>query len=258
MVIAGDTLPSRELYRPDDPTTGALYDTANSNRSLESLNGNLNRENVDFNEGGASGEAITIQPWMVQIGTFARGAYWGTDRWEYYYASQASRSTYTPSGVGAERISSIRIPIAGLSQQVFIPYKCTIIYGYQALFRHDATLWDHDDTPKAEYWDVHVRINDSFSGSQPTHAHRVMLPPGRDSDEAATHADIEDFGETDTYVGQMDEQRWRYVEKSGMHAHTGPGFFKFEVQIGAQVFAPDTLKAKTLIPTCAAWILAIR
>ena len=240
MSLEEDAVSPNEIYSSPNGD-GSLYDPAQPNSSLEALNGGLDLGNLK--------QDVSIEPWMVQIGTFARGAYWGTDRWEFMYASQMDTAWTTDEGDQISH-SRTRITSASLSQSVFIPFSAQVVlYGYQAFFRAESTRWDSDGTPLNEWWDGHVAVNNSVIDT-----HRVLLAHGR-CEPGAPDATLA----TTAAVTLQTEEKFRWVEKSGMYTgHDGPGYFKFQVDIGAKVKSPDQNKAECIIPTAAAWILALR
>ena len=250
MLLSGTTVDPQDIYKAS--VDGGIYDPQNSPRSLEALNGLLNNQNLKGESGDPN--ALKIEPWMTQIGTFARGGYWGTDRWEFAYASQLAQKRVTEASNG-DKYNTVRIPIANLCQEVFIPWKPSIVlFGYQAWLRQDATVWDSNDSgsnPDFEYWDLHLKIDGIRQD-----AHRVFLPPGRDTRSDPTDNDIAE-GKTND-AGLHSENSWRWVEKSGMTTIQGPGYLKLEVEIGAHILTPDPYKCKCTIPSCAAWLLALR
>lgn len=257
MALQGETVSSEDIYTSNG-TDGGLFDPRQETKSLEALNGLLDPENLHSGGGIGNDDPLLIQPWMCQIGTFARGAYWGTDRWEYHFASQTAFKRYTtetPGNVTDDCYSGIRIPIAQLSQEVFLPWKPSfVLYGYQAWMRQDATNWDTGGAPKYEWWDAHVYVNGDRRDFL-----RVHLPNNRGSTATALHVDGTIGGAQDP--GSGDEERYRWIEKSGMLSETtavGPGHMTFRVELGATVYAPDAQKAGCVIPTCAAWLLALR
>ena len=253
MNISNTVVEPIDLYKPSSQNHGALYDQSAPSRTLECLNGALTDENLS---GG-----FKIEPWMTQIGTFARGAYWGSDRWEFIHARQMDHDVTTES-VSDDVLSNDRIVLAGLSRTLFIPWKPSfIMYGFQGYFRQEARVWgladtgsdDHNGSDvKYESWDLQVKINGTTNDAM-----RSILPPGGGTREAPIAANLE-MGDSKC-PGNVFEEQWRWIEKSSMTTSvTTAGFFDFEVSIGPNIEAPDAMKAKVVITNCAAWVLALR
>tara|TARA_R100000458_G_C8278105_1_gene253937 strand:- start:2198 stop:2902 length:705 start_codon:yes stop_codon:yes gene_type:complete len=234
MNIVGDTLEPSDLYQSDG-SSGALYHPQNPTKTMECLNGNLDKQNLFAD--------TKIEPWMCQIGTFARGMFWGSERWEYHHASQQSFSGLTSKN---DKVNKISHPIASLCQTVFIPYDCLLLYGYQAWFNQEGTVWQAatDSNHLTEFWDVRVKVNGSYVYSQ-----RVMLPPNRSTNENHNTGSLP--------ADNRSAARHKYVAKSGM-VSVSKGFFTFEVLIGSQARGTDQYNARCAIPSSSAWILALR
>ena len=256
MNLESNTLDADEIYS-GVPFGGGLYKPTNvitAQNTLEVLNGSLSEGNLNT--------TFKIEPWMCQIGTFARGAYWGSDRWEFVYAKQLSKE------------ANNTVTLNTLSRTLFIPWQPSIImYGYQGWFRQEATVWDADGgSPRDEEWELAVYLK---SGASRIAALKAVLPPGRGSGLGAGTSGTEP-PEWTTTIGDYDpgahqEDRFRWVSKSGMVATSanslstagdplfvGPGHFSFEVRVSANIYAPNDHDAKLTIPTCSAWVLALR
>jgi len=182
----------------------------------------------------------TIPTWAIQYGSFAAGAYFGFDRWEFTYARQTSGPN--------EAFYALH---AGYTTRWFIPFDARIIfYGYQGFFRQDATVWSSGAGIK-EDWQLKFQFDGSLQNDS-----RVSLPHGRDSTAAPSGAD----------PGTPDENRWRYAAVTGVLMNATSldtptktkGYRSLKVRVGGTVSAPDQTKAKLLTPSGGIWLLAIR
>jgi hypothetical protein len=199
--------------------------------SLEVLNGGL--EQTNYNGGN-----VSIEPWMVQNGTFAQGFYHGFDRWEHTYGYQISTD------------DDSRIVHSALSTKVFIPWEANVVmYGFQAWFEHDA---DYDET-RPEIWTYRLKIKSTqtaqdtvLENADHQTALQGKLPWGR-SDKTAAHPT----------AGFMPEKQWRYVHKQGMLTSVKKGFFTFELDISATLDESNG-DSKIKTPTGGVWVLALR
>ena len=43
-----------------------------------------------------------------------------------------------------------------------------------------------------------------------------------------------------------------------MIKNVNKGYFPFEISVGCQIYSTDQLTAKTLTPSCGAWVIAFR
>ena len=268
MDIPGPIVDAEDFYRVGQG--GGLYDPMGTqNKSLESLNGLLDKGNFK--------SAFKVEPWMAQVGTFARGAYWGSDRWEFTYTSQMSRDVATSHN---DVVGVNRIILTQLSRTLFIPWKPSIIlWGFQGWFRQDATKWDTIQTEgnistTIESWDLQVKINNAELTS-----HRVLLPYGRGTTarpQMSTNFWGSSGPQTTTDPGEQYEDRYRFVEKSGQSGLSEAGFFSLEVSLGSNHFEQFKGSATIDVPgatastywnlqdpkvstaNCAAWVLALR
>lgn len=235
----GNILRREDLYSDrNGGSNGALYDPSQP-LTMEQMRGNLQSTNY-------IGGDDSIEPWMVQSGALVRGSYWGTDRWCFQYAKQTSIA------VDAAGAADLRIVHAQLTKRVFLPWDAgTVLYGYQAWFRQDATRWeDEDDSPTyaPEWWDVRVRIGGSVKQSS-----YARLPYGRQSNGPP--------GSTlsvHTEPGVQKEDRWRWVNKDGGLKNVSKGYFTVQITIGCYIHQPDQKTAKLLTPSCGAYVMAFR
>jgi len=241
-----DLLPDGNILRREDlysdrngGANGALYDPSQP-RTMEQMRGNLDKP-TNYTGGDDS-----IEPWMVQTGSLVRGSYWGTDRWCFQYAKQTSKA------LEASGDASLRIVHSQLTKKVFLPWDAgTVLYGYQAWFRQDATRWEEDDdtpTYAPEFWDVRVRIGGSVK-----QASYARLPYGRQTD-AIPSATLNAANDP----GMHQEDRWRWVSKDGGLKDVSKGYFTVQITIGCLIHQPDQKTAKLLTPSCGAWVMAFR
>jgi len=188
-----------------------------------------------------AGGAQSIFPWALQTGTFAAGFYEGFERWEFTYAKQD----------GATSATNWSTFHAGMTKRIFIPFDpIVILYGYQALVRHDATNWND---ASIEFWQLRFQMD----GTILTDA-QCSLPHGRwDSNAPGASQDDGD---------SHDESRWRYVTCTGaiMPATDSStplknkGYRSLKTRITGNIYAPDRRTAKVLTPSGGLWLVAIR
>ena len=151
-IIPNMTLPSNEINATEIYNNG-LHAPANPPQSVEVLNGGLEQDNYD----GANG---SIKPYMMDLGTFARGYSFSFSRREFMYARQLD-----------ENISDHVLISSSLAAQVFIPFEARVIhYGFQCWFNHDASKYKQIEPPatKREFWSYRLRV---FPSSVPNVAH---------------------------------------------------------------------------------------
>lgn len=245
MQLADGEVDINEVYRSQDGD-GGLYEPDTPANTLECLNGALDASNVE--------STFKIQPWMCQVGTFARGAYWGSDRWEFIQATQLDLDVTTAS---SDTTGNDRIILTTMSRRLFIPWPCrTIIWGFQGWFCQEATVWDTDGTPVEEQWDIMVRCSSAATALSERHGARTILPAGRGCDVVSTSGLTIPGGSIDP--GEHREDRFRWVEKHGHSVLSSAGYFHFEVSVGNNIQANNYQDARLKIPSCAAWVLALR
>tara|TARA_Y100000593_G_scaffold26744_2_gene53252 strand:+ start:23638 stop:24321 length:684 start_codon:yes stop_codon:yes gene_type:complete len=225
------SIPTLSLTNPnlnlEDIYKGVYAPDAGLASSLEALNGGLDDSNY-----GSGKESI--EPWMVQNGTFAQGFYHGFDRWEHMYGYQASSK------------DSHRIVHAGLSTKVFLPWDANVVmYGFQAWFEHDADY----DSPIFETW--HWRLKIKSTG--------VLGNVSENADEQTVLQGKLPWGRSSVHpvTSFMPEEQWRYVHKQGMLTSVNKGFFTFELDISANL-KEDNGDSKIKTPTGGVWVLALR
>jgi len=228
------------LLKAEDAYSSGVYNPS-VNTTLEALNGGLSKSNI-------KGTPQAIEPWAMQLGSFAQGYYYGFDRMEFIYGYQCCYDDETIAGLpeqGAQRIQH-----AALSTKVFIPFKpSAVLYGFQAWFQHDATSHSGVGLPWSsarsnERWDWRLKLQ-SMTGiyEDASNALYGWLPWGR-TDSAAF----------------MPESQWRYVHKSGMiteHSTLTKGYFTIEFSMaGVLLKTQGDAKCKTVAG--GVWILALR
>lgn len=235
-VIPAMALSGLQVNAPNIYSEG-LYAPANPPTSLEVLHGGLEEANY-------AGGAGSIPAFACATGAFVVGYYVGFDRWEFTYAKQMSNDP------------DQRVVHAGLTSQVFLPWDASMVwFGFQALFRQDATVWDRDKiddalnptTLKREFWDWRF----SFNGS-PVSGLAGRLPPGRWTDDSP------DTSPVVMDPGWHNENRWRYVARTASELNVGKGYRSLSLNLWAGVFGPDNKSAKVITPSGGVWIFAVR
>jgi len=227
------TLPSMSLsgtISPEEIYDGGLFDPKLSPQTLEMLNGGL-----DINNFGAPDHSIGPRMW--QLGSFAMG---------YSSAFEATESLFARQVSSADNATSEKVIHASLTHRLFIPFapKC-LIFGYQAWFQQDATIWNVEDGPQdIERWVVRLYID----GVEQKHA-EVQLPATRWSDKPADWVDgdltgiTHDDGST-VIDGKSYEARWRYASKSVTALSVSKGHHEFKVTMEAEISGPDVKREK--------------
>jgi hypothetical protein len=234
-VLASSTVDPEEIYR--DAGDNGLWAPKNPPESAEMLHGGLDEDQMN----GVFGQ---IQAWACQHGAFARGFYQGFDRREFQYARQLDGDGAT-FGDGFQGTEDQRIKHAALCLRFFVPWPALVIFGYQAFFRQDATIWENDEQfPNREYWEARLRFSQAVK-----QALYVRLPPNRAS--TGTPA-------VGPYSGEGTERVWKWVHKQGRQLVTDPGYYQIEVTMWARIFEPDEERCKLIAPTGGVWALALR
>lgn len=220
------TLPSMSLsgtISPEEIYDGGLFDPKLSPQSLEMLNGGL-----DINNFGSPDQSI--QPRMWQLGSFAMG---------YSSSFEATETLFARQVGSADNETSEKVIHASLSHRLFIPFapRC-LIFGYQAWFQQDATIWHYLTTQDIERWVVRLYID----GAEKRCA-QVTLPATRWSDLGPTEASGIKHG-SDFIDGKSYESRWRYASKSVTALSVGKGYHEFKVTLEAEISSTDVKRAK--------------
>ncbi len=231
MTLSGTSVHAGRIY------SEGLFNPVNPPTSLEILHGGLASDNY---AGGTS----SIPAYACAPGSFVRGFYHGFERWEFTYASQLGNDPES------------RVVHSGLTTRLFLPWDASfVLFGFQALFRQDATVWDTDGlddaglaTPdKREFWDWRVMFNGS-----PVSGLAGRLPPGRWSDDSP-----------DTVPFTMDpgyhsENRWRSVARTAMILDVPKGHRSVSLSLWAGIIGPDQKQSKVVTPSGGLWIFAAR
>ena len=183
------------------------------------------------------------------------------------YAEQTS-NTVADVQTGISR-STTRIVHSQLTVNIFLPWDTnTVMYGYQAMFNHDATAFvaanGGGTISDQEFWDIELQIGRkldastlSTATSNPAYALYHKLPHNRYADE--------DNGTTidgsDTYSPIAYEGAFKFVSKTGMltgNDAPSKGFMEVRLTVGANIFNNDPRKAKLKTLSGGIWILALR
>jgi len=246
LVLAQADVDIEEVY--DGPgNVGGLYRPDAVPDNPEMLNGGLD----SLNYGGGTN---SIPAWALQMGSFARGWYFGTDRFEFDYSRQfdgdhvpaGGDSPYGSATSPAEQQSQ-RIVSAMLSTRVFVPWDALVCYGYQAFLQQDATHWEHTtgaaNPHSFEFWNVRVRAVNGVEQQL-----LQDLPHTRTS---------EDIPAGPVLPPESSEWRWKWGQKFKL-MEFAKGFFQLEVSIWARIFAPDIATAKLKIPCGGVYVMALR
>lgn len=257
MTLQETVLKLDEVYKSSPASGGGLFDPGDAG-TLEILNGALDRKN--FKDG------FKVEPWMCQIGTFAAGAYWGSDKLEFVTSSQIGTNYETLNGDDVTKEGS-RFILPTLSRRLFIPWPTSrIIYGYQGFFRQEAMVYNSDGAHDgSEKWDIRVKVNGTMVDSL-----RTILPAGCGTVQDGNNSGAAKGGAQG--CAEHQEDRFRYVEKTGVTRMddggtnvAAPGYLTLEVSMGwsrhssaSYYHEADTYKTKVTIPSCAAWVLALR
>ena len=141
-IIPNMTLPSNEIDATEIYNNGLLA-PANPPQSAEILNGAL--EQVNYNGANSS-----IKPYMLDLGTFARGYSASFSRREFVYARQLDENP------------THSVVTCGVSTQVFLPFTARLLhFGFQCWFNHDASRYIvTGDNPSVgeEFWTYSLRV----------------------------------------------------------------------------------------------------
>jgi hypothetical protein len=242
MTLPSDTIDATEIYN------NGLFAPANPPQSAEALNGALEQDNYSGGNG-------SIQPYMLDLGTFARGYSSSFSRREFVYARQLDDN------------QTRSIVSCGLAFQVFLPFTARVInFGFQCWFNHDASRYkvtgeDAANRDDREFWTYALRVfprrvqRAEYEQSRKSMTGR--LPYGRQQNNGT-------FLESD---GVHEEARWYYVHKTSMI--NGPftrGYYDLELVINVQLKKPSTdpfVRTDEFISKCKLmsgniWMLALR
>ncbi len=156
MILSSQSVDASEIYQ------NGLYAPANPPQSVEVLNGGLEQSNYTGGNG-------TIKPYMMDLGTFARGYSVNFGLRDIVYARQLDQNT-----------EDHYIISSSLSTTVFLPFKARVIqFGFQCWFNHDASRYvDEDDNILTEYWGYRLRVFPS-SATNPAYTEATSSTEGR-------------------------------------------------------------------------------
>ncbi len=230
-ISSGSVVSSEDIY------SGGLFEPKATPTTLEILNGGLDEANYGAGIG-------TIEPYMCQYGSFAIGYYSGFTKDHKVFANTVSRNIGTN-----EKQHHIHTE---LSATIYLPWAPSVLlYGYQAFFQHDATIWDVNGTPVEEDWAIQLGRAPAGSDQTLKKESKMLLPWGRASNIAATAAGGS--------AVEHDEQRWRYVNKHQTETSVVKGYHSFEVQVLAKGIAfPDKNRSKVKTVIGSFYALALR
>lgn len=243
--IPNMTLPSNEIDATEIYDNG-LYAPANPPQSAEVLNGALEQANYN----GANG---SIKPYMLDLGTFARGYSASFSRREFVYARQLDEN------------ETHAVVTCGVATQVFLPFTARLLhFGFQCWFNHDASRYivtgEGARTDK-EHWTYALRVfprrvqRAEYETSRKSMTGK--LPYGREYEDATVR-------END---GVHEEARWYYVHKTSMiDGPFTPGYYDLELVLHATLHQPsdtaatmiDEYIAKCKLMSGTIWVLALR
>ena len=238
------------IVSPKEIYNEGLFDPAVSPQTLEMLNGGLDSDNF-----GSPDQSITPRMW--QIGTFAMGYSSGFESTETLFARQIN---------SADNATSAKVTHASLSHRLFIPFAPScLIFGYQAWFQQDATLWNYNEGDSAdssgfdiERWVAKLHIDDVEKREA-----SATLPLTRWSDLGpdwvdGTKTGITHDGGSNAIEGYSYESRWRYVSKSVTELSVSKGFHEFKVTLEGEISSPDVKRQKCKSVVGSFFALAIR
>jgi hypothetical protein len=236
MTLASNAIDATEIYQ------NGLYAPANPPTSAEVLNGGLEQANYD----GAAG---SIKPYMMDMGTFARGYSASFSRREFVYAKQLD-----------ENFEEFTISACAISTRLFLPFEARVIqYGWQCWFNHDASSYYTGGSSFIghEFWQYKLDLWSKSTSAVLTASQSLTgrLPYGR-----------EKVGGTwNENNGVMEEARWYYVSKTGMlSGNFTKGYYDLSLQLSARLFTPSSSSivdgsiAKNKLMSGTIWVLALR
>lgn len=238
--VDSDVIYSESVYNPN-PAGAAVPPL-----TFELLNGGLTRHNYTDSD-------HQIEAQKVQIGTFAQGYYHGFNRNDFMVAEQClGKTTIT----GNDTVATERKIHSSLSCSLYIPFKPTLIlFGFQAMFCHDAPRWVTGVTGLNnvdDFWDVMLQ-----AGNNPNqNAHSVLYYQKLPNTMYITSVD----GQSSKKDPLSDEDSWRYVSRQGQldGGAVTAGYFSARVTVGALSRNDDIKKSKLQTPSGAIWVLALR
>jgi len=253
--VDAETIYKESLYAPASNITNV------SQLTFEILNGGMTIANY-------SGGANKLKAHQIAMGSMAQGYYFGFNRTDFMYGEQFNDSTSTTSSVTH---ATERLVQAGLSFNVFLPWDTKVVmYGYQAMFVHDATEWNvaasgsDPEITGSEFYDMSLLCGTNLSTStlsttstNPSLFLYHKMPHNRyATDVGGTVTDG-----SDTYSAPALETSFRFVSKTGMiEGASAPskGHLQVKVCVGAQIKQNDPRKSKIKTPSGSIWLVALR
>lgn len=243
--IPNMSLPSFSIDASEIYNNG-LFAPANPPQSVEVLNGGLEQANYD----GANG---SIKPYMLDLGTFARGYSANFSRREFHYAKNLDNNYEEHTVISAS-----------VATRLFIPFKARVLqYGFQCWFNHDASSYTAGETNDYEFWRYKFEVLSTSSSGATEDASKALtgrLPYGRQKTNTSPY-DWKDYP-----GGEHEEYRWYYVSKTGMLSGLfNPGYRDFKLNLSANIINPpnisdgnDPFNAKCKLMSGTIWVLALR
>ena len=214
-----------------------------------------------------AGAANKLKAHQIAMGSMAQGYYFGFNRTDFMYGEQFNDSTETTSGVTH---APERLVHAALSFNVFLPWDTKVVmYGYQAMFAHDATEWNVASAGSdpaitgSEFYDMQLQCGTNqspnslgISSTNPSLFLYHKMPHNRyATDVGGTVTD------SIVYSAPALETSFRFVSKTGMiegASAPGKGHLQVRVCVGAQIKENDPRKSKIKTPSGSIWLVALR
>lgn len=251
-LVDAEAVYRESLYAPVSNVTNV------SELTFEILNGGMTIANY-------AGAANKLKAHQVEMGAMARGYYYGFTRTDFMYGEQFSDGT---SLSGEHAHSRERLVHAALSFGVFLPWDTKVVmYGYQALFAHDATDWNvasngGDAITGSEFYDMALQCGTDLSetlnntAADPSLPLYHKLPHNRHATDAGGTVT-----DGDAYSAPALEESFRFVSKTGMLQSVnapGKGHLQVRVVVGAKIKENDPRKSKIKTPSGSIWLIALR
>jgi hypothetical protein len=238
MSLPSTSIDASEIYQ------NGLFSPANPPQTVEVLNGGLEQSNYN----GADG---SIKPYMMDLGTFARGYSMNFSRREFVYARQLD-SNY----------ENHTIISASIATRLFLPFQARVIqFGFQCWFNHDASRYLANASPNEEFWRYKFEVLSTRSTTATENASKALtgrLPYGRQRAGTSPYS-FQDYS-------VHEEGRWYYVSKTGMLSGLiNKGYADFKLNISANILDPANISgpndaeiAKCKLMSGTIWVLALR
>lgn len=241
--IPNMSLPSLSIDASEIYQNG-VFSPANPPETFEVLNGGLEQSNYN----GADG---SIKPYMLDLGTFARGYSMNFSRREFVYARQLDSN-----------FENHTIISCSVATRLFLPFPVRVLqYGFQCWFNHDASKYLANAVPQEEFWRYKFEVLSTVQTTATENASKALtgrLPYGRE--RAGTTPYL--FKDYEVH----EEGRWYYVSKTGMLTGTiNKGYADFKLNISANILDPANITgladqeiAKCKLMSGTIWVLALR